>query len=203
MLVIGVAQTPYVLGDAGAHVLTSRDLAGGLLQLLSVIVSNAARILMKTSAGVFSGPELIQQSNAAVLMVAMSVVLILNGARAEPWEAGWVALSSGASSVAAFVVLSVGVFTLAATFQVRAEPITDPRQTPRALTLSFRQVEAIRRTGPAVYGSYSSLRVLVGLAGSWLWLDEPVENWLEWVGIGIVFATLSWWVWSRGKEAGT
>ena len=65
MLIIAFAQTPFFASDSTA--LGTRDLLGAGLQLLSVVLSNSARILMKTSSGIFTGAELIQMQVSATL----------------------------------------------------------------------------------------------------------------------------------------
>jgi len=108
------------------------------------------------------------------------LVVAIYGFGSSVWFDAWSCLQSP-SNLIAFLFLSVMIFSVAA----------------------VAQVETIRRLGPGFYGSFSSLRVLIGIAGSYLWLKEPVQNAGEWVGIVIVFAVMTHWVWGSAKESTT
>jgi drug/metabolite transporter superfamily protein YnfA len=56
---------------------------------------------------------------------------------------------------------------------------------------STTQMALIRSMGVGVYSSYSGVRVLGSvLLSSWI-LKEPVQNWLEWLGLTITTTTMT------------
>lgn len=127
-VLVGVGQSPYVLGVAAR--LTYRDGVGCLLQFISVIFSNLARTAMMTSEGVLSKEELVQSQN--ISSVAFCVIVALTVGGTDVWAGSLDALTKNSRALATFIFLSAGIFTFAATLQV----------------------EAVRRLGVSVYGSY-------------------------------------------------
>ena len=120
-----------------------------------------------TSEGVLSKGELVQSHNISSVTFCVIVALAVGGGGA--WTGSLVALTTNFKALATFTFLSAGIFTFAAMLQV----------------------EAVRRLGVSVYGSYSGWRVLVCVLGSYVWLGEVVASWVEWTGILIVVGVLT------------
>ena len=49
----------------------------------------------------------------------------------------------------------------------------------------------MRVLGVGLYGGFSAIRVVIAVALSFIWLGEPVRNYLEWIGIVIVCVVLT------------
>mmetsp|Transcript_16547 Transcript_16547/g.34148 ORF Transcript_16547/g.34148 Transcript_16547/m.34148 type:complete len:291 (+) Transcript_16547:2-874(+) len=162
---VGIGQSPYVLG--GAAKLTYTDGLGCLLQFVSVVFSNLARIVMMTSDGILTRGQLVQSQNVSTLTFCVIVGFVTGG---------WGLFADAAETLVAdpkamitFMFLTAGIFTFAGVLQVGA----------------------VRKLGASVYGSYSGWRVLVCVFGSYAWLKEPVTSYVEWVGIAIVVLVLT------------
>ena len=84
---------------------------------------------MMTSEGVLSKEELVQSQNISSVTFCVIVALTVGGT--DVWAGSLDALTKNAT-LATFIFLSAGIFTFAATLQV----------------------EAVRRLGVSVYGSY-------------------------------------------------
>ena len=63
-------------------------------------------------------------------------------------------------------------------------------------------MNTVRVLGPGVYGGFSAIRVVIAVALSFVWLGEPVRNYLEWVGIVIVCIVLTGFfrMFKKGEE---
>ena len=110
--------------------------------------------------------ELIQSQNLSTLTVAAIVSLI---AGPELWPRTTTNIFTSAEDFCAWAFLTFGIFTAAALFQV----------------------VSVRKLGPGLYGSFSSVRVLVAVAGSYVMMAEPVKNWVEWSGILLIVFTMT------------
>ncbi|GMH64187.1 hypothetical protein TL16_g03906 [Triparma laevis f. inornata] len=163
-VVIGFAQSPSFVGKSDDHALDAQDALGITIQFISVIFSNLARIVMKTSDGVLSKSELIQIQNFC--SITFTAIIGLSTLGPTLWAQQFSLLEK---VLLPFLFLGIAIFTLAAYFQV----------------------ESVRKMGPGVYGTLSSIRVLVAVAGSYLFMREPVQNWLEWFGIILVVFMLT------------
>ncbi|GMI11028.1 hypothetical protein TrVE_jg3307 [Triparma verrucosa] len=162
-VIIGYAQSPSFVGES-THGLSKEDALGVSIQFISVIFSNLARIIMKTSDGILSKSELIKIQNFCSIAFTGIIGLATLG------PAMWVQQFNLLESILLpFLFLGIGIFTLAAYFQV----------------------ESVRAMGPGVYGTLSSIRVLVAVAGSYVLMQEPVQNWLEWFGIFLVVVMMT------------
>jgi len=163
-----------VLGGDGKLTLT--DLFGCCLQLISVIFSNLARVVMMTSEGILTKGELIQSQNYGSLLFCIVVGISVGGWGV--WEMAVEMLTTNMKALVTFIFLSGGIFTLAA----------------------IMQVGAVRKMGASTYGSYSGLRVLVCVVGGYLWIDEPIASWVEWVGILVVVNVLTVYLRNKAKK---
>ena len=85
---------------------------------------------MMTSEGVLSKEELVQSQNISSVTFCVIVALTVGGT--DVWAGSLDALTKNPKALATFIFLSAGIFTFAATLQV----------------------EAVRRLGVSVYGSY-------------------------------------------------
>ena len=165
-VLIAIAQSP-LMGSVSHHDVTTRTSAiGSALQFLSMIFSNLARVMMAKSKGVLTSGELIQVQNGCTIVLGSVIVLVTMGTKG--WEDALVALRDPVVMFA-FLYLSIAIFTAGA----------------------YYQVEVIRVLGPGVYGTFSSLRVLVALALSYVCLNEGLKNAAEGVGIAGVVISLT------------
>ena len=53
------------------------------------------------------------------------------------------------------------------------------------------QMSLVHSMGPGMCSSLSAVRVLGSALLSAIWLKEPVCNWLEWLGLGIIVMTMT------------
>ena len=110
--------------------------------------------------------ELIQSQNLTTLTVAALISLISSP---EVWPRTTTGIFTSVQYFCAWAFLTFGIFTAAALFQV----------------------VSVRKLGPGLYGSFSSVRVLVAVVGSYVMMAEPVKNWMEWSGILLIVITMS------------
>ena len=168
-LCVIVAQTTWgskSLGAEGSSALVARDYAGMALQLISICFSAAARLTVRGTSKIATRHE---------MLVAQfgSAVFILGGATAVFDRASWVSLfAMDAIGWACLLFLGIGVYVVGQSLNV----------------IVIRGVSATTLT------SLSSLRLVVACATSYILLNEPVANWLQWLGIFIVLVSISAYV---------
>ena len=161
--VIGVSQS-HVVDMSAAGVFSSDDAMGCALQFLSMCFSAAARILMKRTEHILSQNEAVQTNNVSNFVFPLLHALLTNP---EGWEAFrhiFVPQNSLSWLTIALLVYTIG---------------------------STGQMSLVRSMGPGMYSSLSAVRVLGSALLSAIWLKEPVRNWLEWLGLGIIVMTMT------------
>ena len=180
-LLMGLAQSPWVVQgltqrsdllnhedeearSRGVTELTSRDLIGCVMQLVSVIFVSSARLLVKKTQGILSRDEIVQANNFSNCLFPFLYTLMVH-------PTGWRAYRYifTLPNFAAWATIAVVVFTIGFTGQM----------------------SLVRSMGPAMYSSLSGTRILVSALLSAIFLAEPVKNWVEWVGLLIIMVTMT------------
>jgi len=161
---IAASQSPLMSkGDSSGFSFTAQDAIGCGLQFMSTCFSAAARLLMKRTESILSRNEAVQTNNACNFIFPLSYTLVTN-------PGGWEAYREmNLQSLAAWTIISVLVYTIGSTGQM----------------------SLVRSMGPGVYSSLGAIRVLGSAILSALWLNEPVQNWLEWSGLLIIMCTMT------------
>ena len=181
-IIVAFSQSPYYYAVFGStestYNWTMDDMVGLTMQLFSVLCLNLARIVMKTSEGIMSPTEGIQIQN--VLTIFTSVIISMSTGGGAMWTKSLGTLFSSLPVVAAFLFLTLGILSGALLFEITV----------------------VRHLGPGAYGSLTSIRVPVAVLGSYAILSEPVQNWLEWIGIFIIVVTMAMYVAKRRSEGG-
>ena len=163
---IAASQSPLIPKDDNSEdkfSFTSQDVIGCGLQFISMCFSATARLLMKRTEHILSRNEAVQTNNACNFIFPLSYTLVTN-------PGGWQAYRKMSSqSVVAWTIISVLVYTIGSTGQM----------------------SLVRSMGPGMYSSLGATRVLGSAILSAMWLSEPVQNWLEWIGLLIIMCTMT------------
>lgn len=170
-LVIAASQSPLMKDSTDnsdeandvSFTFTAQDGIGCGLQFMSMCFSAGARLLMKRTENILTRNEAVQTNN-----VCNSVFPLLYTLFANP--SGWNAFRSMTwESFGAWLTVAVLVYTIGSTGQMAL----------------------VREMGPAVYSSLSAVRVLGSAVLSAIWLNEPVRNWMEWLGLSLIMLTMT------------
>lgn len=150
------------------------DVAGISLQLVSVVLSSAVKIYLKASEGVLSKAELM-----AAQMITTAVPTSVVAASHDMPSLRAIARMD-ATGWACFWGLSFGVY----------------------LAANLLQITATRALGASNHTVSNSLRLVSACLGSWLLLNEPVDDPWRWLGLAIIVAALiSFWVVQQRTQA--
>ena len=169
-LVIAASQSPLMKvgtesdeADDVSFTFTAQDGIGCGLQFLSMCFSAGARLLMKRTENILTRNEAVQTNNVCNTVFPLLYTLFDN-------PRGWNAFSSMTwESFGAWLIIAVLVYTIGSTGQMAL----------------------VRGMGPAVYSSLGAVRVLGSAILSAFWLNEPVQNWMEWLGLSIIMCTMT------------
>lgn len=165
---IAASQSPILMAEGGSNhdnhlSFTSQDAIGCALQFMSMCFSAAARLLMKRTEHVLTRTEAVQTNNVCNCIFPLIYTLVVN-------PGGWKAFQTmSLQSFGAWTTIAVLVYTIGSTGQMAL----------------------VRSMGPGVYSSLGATRVLGSVVLSALWLHEPVQNWLEWIGLFIIMCTMT------------
>ena len=181
---IGFSQSPFFATSSGDpkdsdYPFSSRDAIGCGLQFASMCFSSTARLLMKSTQGILTRNEALQVNNICNTVFPILYTLIAN-------PKGWIAFRyMNGPSFLAWITISVLVYTVASTGQM----------------------SLVRSMGPGMYSSLSAMRVLASALISAICLNEPVQNWLEWLGLFATMMTMTIYTlismdWGMTKAAG-
>ena len=142
------------------------DAVGIALQLFSVVCSAAVKIALKGTEDVLGKGELMLAQMVTTCVVMLPACLIFD-------RSSLVALTQlDTAGVAAFLGLAIGVYLVA----------------------NATQIMATRQLGASNHSASNSLRLVSACVGSWLVLDEPITNVLQWAGlVMIIFALITYW----------
>mmetsp|Transcript_9130 Transcript_9130/g.14053 ORF Transcript_9130/g.14053 Transcript_9130/m.14053 type:complete len:398 (-) Transcript_9130:1944-3137(-) len=150
-------------GSINSYSFGFQDVLGCGLQLLSVCFSAVARLLMKRTEHILNRNEAIQANNICNCIFPLLYTLITN-------PQGWEAFDTmNLPSFGAWSTIAVLVYTIGSTGQM----------------------SLVRSMGPGMYSSLSATRVLGAALLSAIWLHEPVQNWLEWIGLFVIMGTMT------------
>lgn len=170
-LVIAASQSPLMKvstdssdeADDVYFTFTTQDGIGCGLQFMSMCFSAGARLLMKRTENILTRNEAVQTNNVCNTVFPLLYTLSTN-------PRGWNAFRSMTwESFGAWLTVAVLVYTIGSTGQI---------------TL-------VRGMGPAAYSSLGAVRVLGSAVLSAVWLNEPVQNWMEWLGLSIIMCTMT------------
>jgi len=180
VVAISLGQSPYFeafnissldlasTGSAEKHYFSQRDLVGVGIQLVSMVFSNVARMIMKLSEKYnISKEDLVQTQNVSTITVVVLLGFIFTGVDSFIFAANTITSSLGTFLV--FAWLTWGIFSFAAMYQMNV----------------------VRSLGPTLYASFTSIRIIVSVVLSYFLLHEPVDNYLEFFGILIVVVIVS------------
>jgi len=118
---------------------------------------------MKRTEHILTRNEAVQTNNVCNCVFPLLYTLIVN-------PGGWKAFQTMSwQSFGAWTTIAVLVYTIGSTGQMAL----------------------VRSMGPGVYSSLGATRVLGSVALSALWLHEPVQNWLEWIGLLVIMCTMT------------
>ena len=164
---IAFAQSPLfvVSSDPSSYVFTHRDALGCALQFISVLFSSLARLLMKRTEHILTRDEMVQTNNLFNTIVPLAYTLLVPDAR-QKWRAF---REPSTESIVALLSIAVLVYTIGSTGQM----------------------SLVRNMGAGVYSSFSAIRVLGSVLFSSIFLGEPVQNWLEWIGLLVTTLTMT------------
>jgi len=166
---IAASQSPLIKSNntnghnAPGFLFSSHDAIGCGLQFLSVCFSAAARLLMKRTENILSRNEAVQANNVCNFILPLLYTLITNP---RGWEAF---LVMNIQSFVAWITIAVLVYTIGSTVQM----------------------SLVRSMGPGMYSSLGATRVLGSAILSAICLHEPVQNWLEWIGLFVIMCTMT------------
>ena len=170
-LVIAASQSPLMKvntdssdeADDVSFTFTAQDGIGCGLQFMSMCFSAGARLLMKRTENILTRNEAVQTNNVCNTVFPLLYTLFAN-------PRGWNAFRSMTwESFGAWLIIAVLVYTIGSTGQM----------------------VLVRGMGPAVYSSLGAVRVLGSAVLSAVWLNEPVQNWMEWLGLSIIMCTMT------------
>ena len=170
-LVIAASQSPLMKvstvssdeADGVPFTFTTQDGIGCGLQFMSMCFSAGARLLMKRTENILTRNEAVQTNNVCNTVFPLLYTLFAN-------PRGWNAFRSMTwESFGAWLIIAVLVYTIGSTGQM----------------------VLVRGMGPAVYSSLGAVRVLGSAVLSAVWLNEPVQNWMEWLGLSIIMCTMT------------
>jgi drug/metabolite transporter (DMT)-like permease len=163
---IALAQSPlFVKSSSSSYVFTHRDAIGCVLQFVSVLFSSLARLLMKRTEHILTRDEMVQSNNLFNTLIPLTYTLLVPDARSQ-WKAFQ---ETSVQSIVALLSIAVLVYTVGSTGQM----------------------SLVRKMGAGVYSSFSAIRVLGSVLFSSLFLGEPVQNWLEWLGLLVATLTMT------------
>lgn len=173
-IVVAFAQSPsyYVfVGEKSPYSWRVEDAIGLSMSFVSVLCLNLARIVMKTSEGTMTPTEGLQVQN--ILTVLISVTISFSAGSGEAtWSRSLSSLMGSIPVILSFLFLTLGILSGALWWEV----------------------VSVRSLGPGAYGSMSSIRVPVAVLGSYLMMEESVQNWFEWIGILTIIVTMTIYV---------
>lgn len=165
-LVIAASQSPLMQlkSDGNSEFsFTAQDGIGCGLQFMSMCFSAGARLLMKRTENILTRNEAVQTNNVCNTVFPLLYTLSTN-------PGGWSAFRSMTwESFGAWLAVSVLVYTIGSTGQMAL----------------------VRGMGPAAYSSLGAVRVLGSALLSAVWLNEPVQNWMEWLGLSMIMCTMT------------
>jgi drug/metabolite transporter (DMT)-like permease len=141
------------------------NLTGCSLQLVSVIFSALARILMKKTEGILTPTHIVQTNNVSNCLIPFAITMIRNP---SSWGA-FRYLLFAPKSLIAWCTISIGVYSFASVLQIRL----------------------VRKLGPGFYSSCISCRTLGTIFLSASILGEGISSLLEWLGVGLLVASMS------------
>ena len=218
------SQGAFDESSSNGESFTHRDLAGILLQLLSVLFSAGVKIAFKSTDGVLDKIELLLSqffvTAVPLLIYTMNFQWDSLCALFELDTAGWVCMISLAFGIyiigksvptCVFVYLcslSIDVYTSMSSLHLNLQPplryythIPPPPHPPTHThtptpTGNYTQILAVRSIGAGNHSASNSLRLLAAVIGSALVLNESLSSTEEWLGIGLIIAAISgyWFV---------
>lgn len=151
--------------DGADRISPADNLIGCSLQLVSAIFSAFARILMKRTERILTPTEIVQTNNVSNCLIPLCITVARNP---SSWRA-FRYLAASPKSLLAWCTISIGVYSLASTLQIRL----------------------VRKLGPGFYSSWVAVRVLFSMLLSAVILGEGIGSWLEWIGAGLMIVTVS------------
>jgi drug/metabolite transporter (DMT)-like permease len=164
------AQTKAGMGaesDSGSSYLRSRDYWAIALQFVSVLLSTASRLVARgTKKHVTRHELLIGQFGVTAVILGTGVAVI------DPVHGWSTILSMPASGWGALCFLSFAVYGVGQNLNVIV----------------------IRRISATLLTSLSSVRLVMACFSSYVILNEPIINWIQWLGIAIVVCSISLYV---------
>jgi len=160
--------------DSGSSCLRSRDYWAIALQFVSVLFSTASRLVARgTKKHVTRHELLIGQFGVTAVILGIGVAVV------DPVHGWGTILSMPASGWGALCFLSFAVYGVGQNLNVIV----------------------IRRISATLLTSLSSVRLVMACFSSYVILNEPIVNWIQWLGIAIVFCSISLYV--RVQVGGT
>ncbi len=121
---------------------------------------------MKTTEANLNPSQLMNSANLTSMVLGVVLALPVSGIQ----RALLMAARPDLMGIAAVIALGAGIYYYA----------------------SMQQIRLVRSLGPAVYASFSSVRVVVGVVVGGLWLAERM-GFEEVLGVAVVGATVSWY----------
>jgi drug/metabolite transporter (DMT)-like permease len=170
LVVLQQGTTATTAGDdAGGGGLVGSDAVGMGLQFVAVLAQACIRVDIQRTRGRLSPRELLmlQYVFATTMFVLATSVpgspLALDGGAWLPW----VRISPHEWFVV--VLFTVTCMWFAAEYQVAT----------------------VRKLGPAFTAALQPVRLISTVLASWIWLNEPVQGTLEWLGLALVFVSIT------------
>ena len=154
-------------GSGGSQAFSWRDVGGIALSAASALTLAAYMVLVKQTGGFIREEE--------VMIMQFVLLSVPVGAASFLFEAGpWLGLLSqlDAAGWAALFGLSIGVFCLA----------------------NLLHQKVIKKLGAAVSATVMPLRLVSAIGFAFLLLGEQVRNWVEALGLAVVFVTITWYL---------
>lgn len=140
------------------HTFTESDTIGCLMKFGSVLVTAFTRIIMKSSNDLLTRNELLQYANIGTIVIPLVYTLATD---ATVWLYFLDLPDLPIKAIISWSAIGILVYFLGASMQV----------------------DLVRALSPGLYSSFEAIRVLGAVFLSTIWLHEPVNNWLEWLGI--------------------
>jgi drug/metabolite transporter (DMT)-like permease len=142
------------------------NLTGCSLQLLAVVFSALSRILAKKTEDILTPTHIVQTNNVSNCLIPFAITMIRNP---SSWYAFRYLPFAAPKSLVAWCTISIGVYSFASILQVRL----------------------VRKLGPGLYSSWASFRTLGTMVLSASILGEGISGLLEWLGVGLLVASMS------------
>ena len=142
------------------------NLTGCSLQLLKVVFSSLSQILMKKTEYILTPMHIVQTNNVSNCIIPFAITMIRNP---SSWYAFRYLPFAAPKSLVAWCTVSIGVYSFASILQIRL----------------------VRKLGPGLYSSWASFRTLGTMILSASILGEGISGLLEWLGVGLLVASMS------------